>query len=524
VNGTPDELRIDATGDPAVRRAGADGLSNLVASLIGGMATLLMLLVVTRERGAAGAGAFFVASAVFAICSNVTELGADTGLLRSIPHDLVTGQRDRIIATLRIALVPPVAVASAVAAALLVAAGPVSGLLGSASTETTAILRGLACFLPFSVLSTLLLAATRGFGRMGPTIVIDRLTRTLLQCATVTLVVNQGGMSLGLAYGAPLLLAAGLSAVALRRLVAGTRKQPDGAGRLSSTAPDRALTREFWTFAGPRALTAGAQILIEKVDVLLVAGLGSITAAGLYSATTRLLAVGAIGATAVMQASQPVLTGLLARHRLDEVRRIAQAATTWTVLVTWPVYGACALLAADVLPLFGSGFGSARVALVVLAVGMLLASGVGPSEVTLLMAGGSRPALVNTLVGLALNVGLNVALIPHYGITGAAVAWTLSLAVTNAAAVIQVRSRLGFLPFAPSWAAAALQVALALGVGYGLATRATGHAARIGVLATAGAVVYLAAGWVLRRRLELPVRGRRAGRGEVGVVHSSSVR
>jgi len=488
----------------ALHRAGTDGLANLAASVIGGVVTLIMVLVVTRQRGPEGAGAFFVAIAVFAILSNIAELGADTGLLWSIPQALAAGRRDTLVRMLRIAFVPPVIASSLAAVALTFAAGPISSLAGSDSAETAAIVRGLAPFLPFSVVTTMALAATRGFGQMGPTIWIDRITRTLVQCAAVVLVAGHGGVALGMAYGAPQLLATGLAVMALRGLVAGPKRSTDAPEQPCASFSDALLTRQFWTFAAPRALSAGATILVEKADVLMVAGLVSTTAAGVYSATTRLAVIGTIGAVAVMQASQPIVSYLLARSRGDEARRIAQAATTWTVLVTWPVFGALALLAADVMPVFGTGFGDGRDALVVVAVGMLLVSSVGPSEVTLLMSGGSRRAMLNTLAALVVNVGANIVLIPHFGITGAAVAGALSLAVVNLAAVVQVHALLGFFPFARSWVIAATTVTLALAAGYGAAAVATGHATRIAVFALTGAVVYLPVVGLMRHRLELP--------------------
>jgi hypothetical protein len=60
-----------------------------------------------------------------------------------------------------------------------------------------------------------------------------------------------------------------------------------------------------------------------------------------------------------------------------------------------------------------------------------------------------RPALVmiDNLVALGLNIGLNIWLIPQYGILGCAAAWAVSLGLVNLARVTQVWLTMRMLPF-----------------------------------------------------------------------------
>jgi O-antigen/teichoic acid export membrane protein len=71
------------------------------------------------------------------------------------------------------------------------------------------------------------------------------------------------------------------------------------------------------------------------------------------------------------------------------------------------------------------------------------------------MSGYSRLYAINTGVALVLNVGLNLALIPYLGISGAAIAWAVSIATTNLAAVVECRVLLGMRPFGRGYAVAA---------------------------------------------------------------------
>ncbi len=84
---------------------------------------------------------------------------------------------------------------------------------------------------------------------------------------------------------------------------------------------------------------------------------------------------------------------------------------------------------------------------VVLAIAALLAAAGGPVDLILLMAGRSGLSLVNSLVALGVNLGLNLLLIPHLGIIGAAIAWAAAIVVRNVLGMAQVINNLHWLPF-----------------------------------------------------------------------------
>src|SRR6185503_20986199 len=73
------------------RRANADisamargGLLNLVGAAGTGIFTFALVTVLTRGLGPASYGAFVSAMGLYTILSNTAELGADTGLVRTI--------------------------------------------------------------------------------------------------------------------------------------------------------------------------------------------------------------------------------------------------------------------------------------------------------------------------------------------------------------------------------------------------------------------------------------------------------
>jgi O-antigen/teichoic acid export membrane protein len=101
----------------------------------------------------------------------------------------------------------------------------------------------------------------------------------------------------------------------------------------------------------------------------------------------------------------------------------------------------------ELLSLFGHGFEVGASVTMVLAVGKLMDSATGPCGLMLNMSGRPALSLYDNVGVLILNVLLNIFLIPHYGIIGAAYAWAISLWVVNIFRVWQVWAVMHMVPF-----------------------------------------------------------------------------
>jgi O-antigen/teichoic acid export membrane protein len=138
--------------------------------------------------------------------------------------------------------------------------------------------------------------------------------------------------------------------------------------------------------------------------------------------------------------------------------------------------------------------------------------------VVLLMSGRSMWTLFNSMIGLGINVGLNLWLIPKYGMEGAALAWSASIVFNNLAGIIEVKALLKLSPFGPGSAIPMVASVVCFG-GLGLLTRHV-FGMTLGTFVVFGLVTTLVYGgllYVFRRRLHLgillqAVRARGGGR------------
>lgn len=450
----------------AVARGGALGLKGAAVSAVSGF---VLVVVVTRALDPEDAGVFFAATAAFLMISAIGSLGTDAGLARFVLRLEAEGRDADVRRVIGSALVTVLAMAGLIGVALVLGERSLSTALGWKGADVSLPVL-FAVALPVAVLSDFALSSTRAFGLIGPTVVVDRVVRAGGQAVIAALIVTLGGGLVWLmvgwlaAYGAAAVLAvAALQRQSRQRRVEGRRYPPARSGPGRPVAPLGDAVRDFWRFTWPRGLTRLGQIGIQKADIVLVAALRSPGEAAVYTAATRFVALGQFATQALQQVLQPRFTAILVHEDKATLREVYQVATTWNVLLTWPVYLVIGCAPVAYLGVFGdeyAGTSEAVAVVVVMMLAMLLAVASGPVDTLLLMAGRSGRSLVNATVALAVDLGLCLLLLPRVGIVGAALAWAAAVVTRCSLAYLQVRSELRVVPTGRPFAVA---VAVSLG-------------------------------------------------------------
>ena len=489
---------------PELRRVARGGALNLVGFVVSGILGFVLTLVLTRTLGDSGAGVFFGAVAVFTILANVTELGADTGVVRFVARFRELGRHVDLRRTIGVALIPAAVAGLAAGVLLMLGAATIAQTFGKDRPDDIArFLRLLAPFLPMATIATVALAASRGFGSMKPFVAIEAVGKPALK-PTLILVLAAGGLStaeVALGWGIPEAIACGAALVVLVRWL----RTADAA--VIPGEPRRGpaeLAREFWAFSAPRGVAAAFQISVVWFDVLLLGRYRPSAEVGVYAAASRIVTVGTFALQSIRLAIAPQISGLLARGDRGGAQAVYQTATWWLIAASWPLFLVLVVFAPVVLSTFGPGFATGQTALVVLSLAMLVNLGTGNVTVVLLMGGRSSWNLVNTAVALGLNIGLNLLLIPRYGMEGAAIAWSISILADNLLALAEVWAFLRMQPFGRGYLPA-VGLAAACWGGLGVLARAImgPTVAGLVLLVAVGLPLYLWALFRLRTVLRL---------------------
>ncbi|MFC0682443.1 polysaccharide biosynthesis C-terminal domain-containing protein [Lysobacter korlensis] len=479
------------------------GTISLAGSAVAALSALVLTALVGNGLGAHGTGVFFQALGIFTIATQVLKLGTNSGIIRSVSEQRAFSRSGETWVTVLVAIVPVVVLSTAAAVLLAVFADPVAGWLAAPGerADLAALLRLMAPFLVLAALLSVLQTVSR--------MVRGVLTFTMLQSILLPLsrlaLVGVGVLLAWDAFGA---FTAWMAAAPFWLVVtAGLLVQPlvrDWGARAGASEPVAAAARRFWSFSAARAVGGSLETALEWADVLIVAALRSPAEAGIYAVATRTVRAGQIVDRAMRIAVSPTISRLLARSEVAAARDLHTSVTRGMILATWPYYLLLATMGPAVLFIFGGEFTDGAVVLLILSGAMMLSAAAGMLQSILLQGGRSTWQMYNKAIALAVNVTLNLLLVPVLGIAGAAITWTVGILLDTAIAAWQVHRKMG-VSLQPRRLLTAMAVPLVVfGVG-GLALRLTFGTSIVAFgagLLVLGAV-YVAGLWLFRRPLGL---------------------
>lgn len=453
VPGTPRGL-LEAELDPsrsAPDREGSAILLGTVLNLAGGVGTALGAFVVTilvgRTLGPGESASFFEGIAIFTILTIIGQAGSAPGLVWSVASALAEGRDADVRAYVRTATLGVAAVSTALGVGLFLGAGFLSEHLsnGGASQLRTA-LRVMAVFLPAACLSTMFLAATRGFNKMAPSVVVDAFSKSVIRILAVALglAISRDSLGASIGWSVPIGVTLVGSMLWLALLLRTT-------GPADSKPSAASVTGQFWRFSSLQVASDFFQVGVQWLDVLLLGLLGTAHATGTYAAVSRVAFVGLLGLVAIGQVVAPRMSASLATGEIRAAQSLYQTSTLWLCVISLPFYLIVAVFSSAVTTIFGPGFQSGSAALTILSLAMLANVCTGPVMGVLVMGGKSGLGMIDTGLALAVNVGLNIVLIPSFGINGAAIAWTASILVINVLSTLQIRRLWNLSPFSADY-------------------------------------------------------------------------
>ncbi len=419
--------------------------ANLVGIAVLAGCTMLMTIAVSRSLSKEAAGVFFSTTAIFVLATVIGQLGSNTGLVYFLSRARGAGTTELAREFVRCARGPVLFVAISMAVALYIFAPELSQVInGDNQRQSTDYLRVLAFFIPLAGLENIMLAATRGLGTMRANVIVEQFGRPVLQLILVLMALAISGTgALPWAWAVGYLPAA----------IAATIWWQRNSARWVRAAPEmtksdrRSLNREFWRFSGPRALASVGQSAMQRLDIVLVGALAGATAAALYTAATRFLVIGQMGTRAISMAVQPKLGAALGRADYTSAKFLYHIATAWLMILTWPMFFIFLVFSERLLTIFGPGYESGTDVLRVLAVAMLIGTGCGMVDMVLNMAGKTSWNMYNVFLSMGVQLGLDIILIPQFGILGAAIGWAVAIILSNIIPLTQLALALRLHPF-----------------------------------------------------------------------------
>jgi len=191
-------------------------------------------------------------------------------------------------------------------------------------------------------------------------------------------------------------------------------------------------------------LGSSMMFILDAIDVLMLGVMRTTEDVGVYRIASRLAWVVNYSLVAVNIVGRPRIARLHAEPDASGLRETARSLARQCFYMALPFAAPLILWAPNILQIFGEKFmGGAQVIIVLVPV-YLLGAASGVTEPMLYMTGHERRYNFLLLFTAALNVVLNLALIPRMGIMGAAVGKAVSHVFLVLAASLAVRRTLGY--------------------------------------------------------------------------------
>ena len=190
--------------------------------------------------------------------------------------------------------------------------------------------------------------------------------------------------------------------------------------------------------SGPMAISAITYLLMQSVDVILLSKFSSFEMVAFYSVAIKLTTIISLVLASVNTVYSPTFSELFNSNKLESLRNTIKRSTRLIFVLTSPAILIVFIFADFILNLFGPDYTVAKSALYVLLLGQAVNALCGSVGVYMNMTNKQNVLQKILLVAFALNVALNLLLIPEYGILGAAIATTTSTVLWNIVAAIYI--------------------------------------------------------------------------------------
>jgi O-antigen/teichoic acid export membrane protein len=192
----------------------------------------------------------------------------------------------------------------------------------------------------------------------------------------------------------------------------------------------------------PLLVISACEIALQNADVLIISAYMTPVEVGMYFAAAKTVSLVMFVHYAVGSAVANRFATLRARDDHAGLRALVRDAVHWTF---WPsLVGVVVILALGrpLLWLFNPQFTAAYPVMFVLAAGLLMRAAMGPAEFVLNMLGEQSLCALVLVASAVLDVALSFALVPVFGMLGAAVATSTALTAAALMNYVVARRRL----------------------------------------------------------------------------------
>ena len=398
-----------------VKGAGIIFLGQVISLLLGMVNQILL----GRFLGPGDYGLLNLGLSVIMIASILPVFGLGPGLVQFIPFNITLGRQDKVIGGIDFSFKFCLAVGALVSLVVFFLSKWIAiEIFHDANLEV--VIKILCISLTFTAFYRLAQGLPAGFRQPKYKLYNEFIIMKLLRIAVFLIAIFVGYKLLGAlaAY-----IVAKLSASVGYLFIYYRRFYPS----LNCKHKDRSAKRDLLSLSWPLFLTGFTALFISHTDKIVLGIYMTSSDIGIYTAALTLASSVYFIHSSFRYLFLPTIAEYFAREDIPGIQKLFSSVTKWIFLLTFPVVIYLFFFSEDVIQLiYGGAFTRGYLALFILSVGYASIGITGLTGEILVATRRTRLNLLNEVIGAGSNVGLNILLIPRYGIIGAAIATSAS--------------------------------------------------------------------------------------------------
>ena len=435
---------IDNASSELMKLARATGtiyMSSIIVMLLGFISVILVVRFTTQSEY----GTYSLATTIISIIVLLSSLGLGEGVTRYIAYFRGTEEtnkiRDTIASSVQIALI-----SGSVFLALSFLIAPIISDGIFQNPELLTPIRLLAISIPFSVLINIYIAIFRGFDKIVPSAYFSVLKSMSLLILLMAYFIS--GPSIN---GAILSNIFSVLGTCIVFSIYFGKKLPIAMAR-REMIKIRPMCIDLLSFSIPLLAVNMLMSILTWTDTLMIGYFKTPELVGLYNVAPPLAYLNMLFLTSLGTLYVPIASKLYSQKKHIDLKKIYATSTKWCFIGTLPLACIFILLPEVVLNLlYGPRYIGASPVLQIMTLGIILSTISGPSFYALIAIGKTGTITRAYLLSCIANIALNVVLIQQMGITGAAIASALSIAIGGVALSVGLYRHTGMHPLTPEY-------------------------------------------------------------------------
>jgi O-antigen/teichoic acid export membrane protein len=447
VTQTPEQNRLSAEGAADVDVIVKGGATQIVGQICQRSLSFFFTIVATRILGTGSYGLYRQVTQILAVAGQIGLAGFNYASMRFISLARASGQHGGVRGAIRFGLTATTSASMFVCALLIAFAEPLAGVFLDSDAgikDLSNLLRLGAAYIPLFALLQVLRYCTQAYKTMVPSVVVGNIIQPVIRflMGAALLLAGFGVAGAVSSLVGSLLLAVAAAIWYLRRLLTEAERAA------APVSQPRAMVK----FALPQGGSSLLGIQNLGLGILLLGVLSTNRAVGLFAIGLALQGPGTVFLGGIVNIWAPVVSELHASGEIDRLDSLYKTINRWIATFSFPVFGAL-ILEPDLFAwIVGGEKGlDAAAAVAILAAGNIFYTGTGPTGYVISMTGRPGVNFINSIVAVALYVGLGLLIVPDHGVVGMAIVDAIVTAIVNTVRVIEAKLLVGVQPFGRSF-------------------------------------------------------------------------